>query len=114
VNTSSQTLQSQGSPILLLAHLLTEHPGLPAATYHVDNIVPDHLSISFHNGDFARFEEWRQLMGLSVDSVEPHTFGDSTWVDVKGVVQDVPVRLTGHGTAAEVAAYVANTTAVAA
>ncbi|MFI6862608.1 hypothetical protein ACIBKZ_22395 [Streptomyces sp. NPDC050421] len=112
MNASSQTLQSQGSPILLLAHLLTAHPDLPAATYHVDNIVPDHLYISLHDGDFGRFEEWRLLLGLGVPVT--HIFGESTWVDVEGVVQDVPVRLTGHGTAAEVAAYVASNTAVAA
>lgn len=112
MNTSSLTLQSQGSPVLLLAHLLTAHPGLPAATYHVDSMFPTELDISVHRGAFDEFEVWRSALGLEVP--EECAFGASTWLATKGVVQDVPVKLVGYGTAAEVAAYVASTTAVAA
>ncbi|MCW8219444.1 hypothetical protein [Streptomyces griseolus] len=111
MNTSSQTLRAQSSPVLLLAQLLAAHPDLPAVTYHIDYIVPGELQISVHH-DLAGFEEWRAVLGLS--DLEVRTFGQSTWVDVAGAVADVPVRLTGHGTAAEVAAYVAGLSAVAA
>ncbi|MFD4662499.1 hypothetical protein [Streptomyces halstedii] len=111
MNTSSQTLRAQSSPVLLLAQLLADNPELPSVTYHIDYIVPGELQISVHNG-LARFETWRVVLGLS--DLEVRTFGQSTWVDVAGVVRDVKVRLTGHGTAAEVAAYVAGLSAVAA
>lgn len=113
MNTSSQTtLRAQSSPILLLAQLLADNPVLPAVTYHIDSIIPGELAIHVHHGRFDQFETWRVVLGLS--DVEVHTFGQSTWVDVAGTVADVPVRLTGHGTAAEVAAYVAGLSAVAA
>lgn len=103
MNTSSQTLQSQGSPILLLAQLLTTHPDLPAVTYHVDSIIPEQLDISVHHGRLDQFEVWRVALGLA----DPEERGGRglTWVTTKGTVQDVSVVLTGHGSAAEVTAY---------
>ncbi|WP_326700243.1 hypothetical protein OG909_24925 [Streptomyces sp. NBC_01754] len=112
MNTSSQTLRAQSSPVLLLAQLLADRPDLPAVTYHIDSIVPGELAIHVHHGRFAEFEEWRVVLGLS--DLEVRTYGQSTWVDVAGVVRDVNVRLTGHGTADEVAAYMAGMSAVAA
>lgn len=112
MNEVSQTLQQQGSPILLLAHLQREFPTLPAATYHIDNIVPEQLAIILHDGDLARFEAWRVALGLSAPVVR--RWEGSAWVDAVGVTADVPVKLTGHGTADEIAAYVAAYTAVAA
>ncbi|MFC3235588.1 hypothetical protein CP967_08455 [Streptomyces nitrosporeus] len=117
MNTSSQTqpqtLRSQSSPIGLLTQLLATHPELPAVTYHIDSIVPGEVHISVHGGQFGHFEEWRVRLGLEAPA-EARTFGASTWVETKGVVQDVPVHLLGHGTAAEVAGYVAERAAVAA
>ena len=112
MTTSSQTLRAQSSPILLLTQLLADNPELPAVTYHIDSIIPGELAIHVHHGRFNQFEEWRTVLGLS--DLEARTFGQSTWVDVAGVVRDVKVRLSGHGTAAEVAAYVTGLSAVAA
>ncbi|MFE9363722.1 hypothetical protein ACFYNN_13075 [Streptomyces sp. NPDC006978] len=112
MNTSSQTLRTQSSPILLLAQLLADNPELPAATYQIDSIVPGELVITLHRGRLERFEDWRIALGLDSTEMVANDFGGAHWADVKGRVQDVPVRLTGHGTADEVAALVK--TAVAA
>jgi len=106
VNTSSQTLRAQSSPILLLAQLLADNPELPAATYRIDSIVPGELVINLHGGLLDRFEAWRIALGLDSTEMVPHAFGGANWADVKGRVQDVPVQLIGHGTADEVAALV--------
>ncbi|MFC9036847.1 hypothetical protein [[Kitasatospora] papulosa] len=112
MTTSSQTLRAQSSPILLLTQLLADNPELPAATYHIDSIVPGELVISLHRGRLDRFEDWRLALGFDSTEMVAHSFGGANWTDVRGRVQDVPVQLIGHGTADEVAALVK--TAVAA
>ena len=98
------TLQRQGSPILLLAHLHQTMPGLPAASFHVSPVTPDTLEISLHNSLDA-FTAWREALRLGVPEAKGHN--GSSWLVVDGVIDDVPVKLTGFGAAADVAAYVA-------
>lgn len=104
MNTSSQTLQQQGSPVLLLADLLRRHPQLPAVSYHVDNIYPDQLEVSIHRTVREHFETWRQVLGLPEPSVK--SYGPNMWLTTAGVVDDVRVELRGYGTPDEVAAVV--------
>lgn len=106
MNTSSQTqtLRSQGSPVLLLAQLLATHPGLPAVTYHIDGIVPTQLDVSVHSG-LEPFEAWRQALGLPVPRV--HDYQCRMWVAVEGTVADVSVKLAGFGSRANITRYAA-------
>lgn len=103
MNTSSQTLQSQGSPILLLAQLLATNPELPAVGYRIDPFEPTTLYVSVH-GDLGRFEPWRLALGLPAPEI--HSLNGAGWMAAAGVVADVPVQLTGYGTTNEVAEVV--------
>lgn len=104
MNTSSQTLQVQGSPILLLAYLHQENSYLPAAEFHVSPIYPTRLEISLHD-QLADFEVWLNALGLSAPV--PRRYDGSSWLAVEGVVNDVPVKLNGYGTADAVEEYAA-------
>ncbi|MFE7626053.1 hypothetical protein [Streptomyces sp. NPDC057509] len=106
MNTSShlQSLQQQGAPVLLLADLLRRTPGLPAATYHIDNIGRPLLAVSIHSSVRTAFESWRVALGLPAGEVR--SYGGDTWVASEGVTADVPVKLVGFGTADDVAAVV--------
>lgn len=99
---SSQTLQRQGSPILLLAYLHREFPSLPQAEFHTSPIYPTRLNISVHDR-VADFGAWLTALGLT----DPQTihYSGSSWLTVEGVVADVPVRLNGYGTSRDVAAF---------
>lgn len=105
------TLQDQGSPVLLLAQLHRDMPTLPGADFRLSPIYPNRLEISVHDG-LDVFEAWRVALGLDVPVVRDRQ--KTWWVSVDGVVADVPVRLTGFASEAEVAAYVAERSAVAA
>ncbi|WP_282686284.1 MULTISPECIES: hypothetical protein [unclassified Streptomyces] len=107
----NRTLRDQGSPVLLLAQLHRETPTLPAAEFHVSAIYPDRLEVSVHD-DLDAFEAWRTALGLGrpVDRSRDRSW----WVTVDGVVDDVPVRLTGFASADEVETYMAEHVAVAA
>lgn len=102
MNESSQTLQVQGSPILLLAYLQREFPHLPAAAFNISSISPDLLHVSIHRTVRRDFETWRAVLGLPVADV--HTWGLDTWLATSGSFADVPVKLLGHGSADDVAA----------
>ncbi|MFD7066112.1 hypothetical protein ACFV97_02630 [Streptomyces sp. NPDC059913] len=98
------TLQRQGSPILLLAHLHQTMPHLPIASFHVSPVYPGQLEISLHHSLDA-FTAWREALGLDLDGLDARSHQGSSWVTVDGVVDDVPVKLTGFGDEVEVAAY---------
>ncbi|WP_424863074.1 hypothetical protein [Streptomyces sp. MMS24-I29] len=106
---TTQTLQSQGSPILLLAHLHRSMPHLPTAGFTLHSHVPGTLEIKLHTAAagelsaLAAFEQWRTALGLGAPS--PRRADGLSWVSVEGVVDDVPVKLTGFGSEAEVRAY---------
>lgn len=107
----TRTLREQSSPVRLLMQLHTAHPELPGAEFHVSAIYPDRLDVTVHDNMDA-FEAWRTALGL--DRPVDRSRDQSFWVVVDGDHGDVPVRLTGHGTADEVAAYMAGLSAVAA
>lgn len=109
MNTSSQTLQSQGSPIVLLAHLRLTLPGLPAAEFHLSPVYPGRLDVSTH-GPVADFGVWMKALGLPAP--EPVHYNGSSWLATEGVVDDVPVVLNGYGSLEDVQTFA--TTAVAA
>ncbi|MFF2009136.1 hypothetical protein ACFVWY_08695 [Streptomyces sp. NPDC058195] len=98
------TLQRQGSPILLLAHLHATMQRLPAASFHVTPVYPTVLEISLHDSLDA-FTAWREALGLNLSELDARSHKGSSWVTVDGVVDDVLVRLTGYGDEVEVAAY---------
>ncbi len=104
MNTSSQTMQSQGSPILLLAYLHTEMGHLPAADFHLSPLVPSELSISLHYS-LEAFEAWRVALGLG--AAEAQSGASKSWLTSEGTVDDIPVRMLGFAAEADVAAYMA-------
>lgn len=110
MNTSSQTLQSQGSPILLLTYLHREMGHLPGAAFSIAAHIPDTLEIKLHISHdvpaMGAFETWRVALGLGDPAVKSTADGSLAWLEVEGRVDDVPVRLTGFGTVDEVAAAV--------
>lgn len=102
MNASSQTLQDQGSPILLLAYLHQENSYLPAAEFHVSPVYPTRLEISLHDR-LADFEVWLTALGLSAPA--PLHYAGTSWLTAEGVVDDVPVTLNGYGTADAIEEY---------
>ncbi|MFF5773893.1 hypothetical protein ACFY8V_32650 [Streptomyces californicus] len=100
----TRTLRGQGSPVRLLMQLLTDHPELPAAEFHMSAIYPDRLDVSVHD-DMGAFEAWREALGLArpIDRTRDRMF----WVVIDGLVDDVPVRLTGFASEALVEEYMA-------
>ncbi|MEV8354662.1 hypothetical protein ACFVTT_35465 [Streptomyces niveus] len=97
-------VREQGGPILLLARLHQTLPDLPAAKFDLSHIYPDRLSISVYD-DLAAFEAWRTALGFGAPTDKHH--GGSSWLVVEGLVDDVPVRLTGFGATADVKALAA-------
>lgn len=104
MNTSSQTLQTQGSPILLLAYLHTKMGHLPAADFHLSPLVPSELSISLHYS-LESFEAWRVALGLG--AAKAQSGAGSCWLTSEGRVDDIPVRMLGFASVENVEAYMA-------
>ncbi|MFF2405762.1 hypothetical protein [Streptomyces sp. NPDC058092] len=108
---TTQTLQAQGSPILLLAYLHKEMSHLTAPSFTIHGHAPTELHIHLHRSvpgevpALTAFEEWRTALGLGL----PSQGGGSTvsWLSTEGRVDDVAVVLTGYGTPSEVEAAVA-------
>lgn len=100
MNEVSQTLQQQGSPILLLAYLHRTFPGLPHAEFHTSAIY-NRLDVSIHE-DLGAFEMWRVALGLG--SPVARSCGGTAWLVIEGVVADVPVCLVGFAAADDIEA----------
>lgn len=96
--------------MLLLADLLRRYPDLPAAAYAIDTHGEPQLAVSIFSSVRTGFEAWREALGLSGGDV---WLAGAGWVMASGRTADVLVRLSGYGSADEIAAVVELSEAVA-
>jgi hypothetical protein len=69
---STPTLGELSSPLLVLRLFAVEYPHIPAPCMSVSALFSDLLELSFHGGDLAGFEAWRETLGVDPGKVSHH------------------------------------------
>jgi hypothetical protein len=85
----------QRAAVQVLADLIDEHPGLPAAYTILHEPYPNGgLQVNLQVADHE-FEAWREALGIEPADVELHTTVSHTWVAADTTRDGVRIHLAG-------------------
>lgn len=88
-------VSGQRAAVQVLADLIAQYPGLPAAHVTVHEPYPRFgAKIDFQVGGHE-FEAWREALGIRPEDIELHVSGTYTWVQADARRDSVRVQLAG-------------------